>query len=60
MKVYLNTTNGIDAEDAIEHFPLANGKRIDWNNSSDRKWFMNHLHWAMCNDQTVIIHPESN
>lgn len=36
-------------------------KQIDWNNSSDRKWLMNHLHWAMNNRTGVKLWPtESN
>ena len=30
-------------------------KLINWNNSSDRKWLMNHLHWAVNNSHQVII-----
>jgi hypothetical protein len=41
--------------------PDANeSKRIDWNNSSDRKWLMSHMHWGMHNDREVSIYPESN
>jgi len=32
-------------------------KKIEWTNSSDRKWLMNHLHWAMNNDRFVGIRP---
>lgn len=32
-------------------------KIIDWNDSSDRKWLMTHLHWAMCNTKLVTIEP---
>lgn len=36
-------------------------KVINWNNSSDRKWLMNHLHWAMHNSRLVDLSPvESN
>lgn len=36
-------------------------KMIDWNNSSDRKWLMNHLHWALHNGRQVQLAPtESN
>lgn len=35
-------------------------KRIDWNNSSDRKWLMSHMHWAMHNSREVAIYAESN
>jgi hypothetical protein len=30
-------------------------KKIDWNDSSDRKWLMNHLHWAMNNSRSVTL-----
>lgn len=32
-------------------------KSICWNNSSDRKWLMNHLHWAMNNEHEVRLVP---
>lgn len=32
-------------------------KIIDHNNSSDRKWMMNHIHWAMRNSRTVALRP---
>jgi hypothetical protein len=36
-------------------------KTIDWKNSSDRKWLMNHMHWAMHNSRLVDLSPvESN
>lgn len=43
-------------------------KKINWDDSSDRKWLMNHLHWAMHNSREVLIcapqgidcEPESN
>lgn len=37
-------------------------KSISWSDSSDRKWLMNHLHWAMNNGQVVrlVPMPESN
>lgn len=36
-------------------------KVIDWANSSDKKWFMNHLLWAMNNGRRVTVEPaESN
>lgn len=40
--------------------PFESRKQIDWNDSSDRKWLMNHLHWAMNNDRLVTLSPESN
>ena len=30
-------------------------KRIDYCNPSDRKWLLNHLHWALHNSRTVAI-----
>jgi hypothetical protein len=35
-------------------------KSIEWNNSSDRRWLMNHLHHCMNNRKGVVISPESN
>lgn len=39
--------------------PLGNPSRkvITWESSSDRKWLMNHLHWAMHNSTVVHITP---
>lgn len=34
-------------------------KTIDWNNSSDRKWLMNHLHWSVKNGRIVTLYPEN-
>lgn len=33
-------------------------KLIDWTDSSDRKWLVNHLHWAVHNDREVTIRGE--
>ena len=35
----------------------ADSKNIDWHNSSDRKWLMSHLHWAMNNRTIVTFTP---
>ena len=32
-------------------------KTIRWDNSSDRKWFMNHMMWAMHNNRIVTVTP---
>ena len=32
-------------------------KDIDWNDSSDRKWLMNHLHHCMMNGKGVNLYP---
>jgi hypothetical protein len=37
--------------------PNQEEKLIDWSNSSDRKWLMNHLHWAMNNRKGVMLVP---
>lgn len=33
-------------------------KHIDWNDSSDKKWLMSHLHWAMNNSRQVNIYSQ--
>lgn len=38
----------------------ASRKDINWNDSSDRKWLTNHMHWAMNNHQVVTLTPISN
>lgn len=35
-------------------------KVINWNDSSDRKWLANHMHWAMHNGASVTVKAESN
>lgn len=37
-------------------------KNIDWHDSSDRRWLMNHLHHCMMNRKKVTLtpHAESN
>lgn len=32
-------------------------KTIDWNDSSDRKWLMNHMHHCMMNQKQVTLFP---
>lgn len=34
-------------------------KQIDWNNSSDRKWLMSHLHWAMLNGRGIQLFAQN-
>lgn len=36
--------------------PLSN-KQINWGDSSDRKWLVNHMHWAMMNGHHVSVSP---
>lgn len=63
MRVSISTQNKLDCR-----YPNGNQsgnpdiKHIDWGNSSDRKWLMNHLHWAVHNGKQVRITPlnESN
>lgn len=35
-------------------------KSIDWNNSSDRKWLVNHMHWALNNEHSLLVARESD
>lgn len=37
-------------------------KVIDYSNHADKKWLMNHMHWAINNSATLTIEPlaESN
>lgn len=39
------------------HLTFEDQKTIDWNDSSDRKWLMNHLHWAVNNKRWLQIYP---
>jgi hypothetical protein len=34
-------------------------KLIDWDDSSDRKWLVNHMHHCMHNAKSVLIRPDS-
>lgn len=34
-------------------------KQIDWNNSSDRKWFMSHLTWSLFHGREVRVYAEN-
>jgi hypothetical protein len=45
----------------LNPLPLApeQSKEINWRNSSDRKWLMNHLHWAMHNNRAIELLPVS-
>lgn len=46
---------------ALPGSPLvAPPKEIDWNDSSDRKWLMSHLHHCMMNAKSVCLYPEFN
>lgn len=56
-RVTIGTLDGISASDVMEYTSELNNKSIDWNDSSDRRWLMNHLHWAMNNGRTVILNP---
>lgn len=48
----------------VETYKLNLGQRtiesrkvIDHGNSSDRKWFANHNHWALRNERIVVTAP---
>ena len=64
MKVWIVTyelsATPILADDGFTNRQEESNKRIDWNNSSDRKWFMNHLTWCLNNNRAVHIEPDSN
>jgi hypothetical protein len=53
-------TGGLSRADGLralrDDTPL-DSKVVDWNDSSDRKWLTNHLHWAVNNGQAVLIRP---
>lgn len=38
-------------------YTLESYKRIDHNNSSDRKWLGNHCFWAMRNGRKIVTYP---
>jgi hypothetical protein len=40
-------------------FTYLSAKQIDWNDSSDRKWLMNHLHHCMMNGKKVTLTPDN-
>lgn len=40
--------------------PTTTIKIIDWNDSSDRKWLVNHLHWAMCNNTSINLNATTS
>jgi hypothetical protein len=51
VKGYRGTTlDGAPCEPSLEF-----SKQIDWSNSSDRKWFMNHLTWSLMNGREVRL-----
>lgn len=60
MKVTVETHLRLDASKRVgPGFTRAEYKAIDWNDSSDRKWLMNHLHWAMNNGRQIrLVGPE--
>jgi len=63
MKVTILTSpNRSVARESQPDFSTFSRKDISWTDSSDRKWLMNHLHWAMNNNQSVRLlpHSESN
>lgn len=49
-----------EAREPITADNVSREKRIDWHNSSDRKWLMSHMHFCMMNNRSVTLSPESN
>jgi hypothetical protein len=41
----------------VDDTTMGGFKTIDWDDSSDRKWLMSHLHWAMRNGRRVTLQP---
>lgn len=64
MQVTVLTNHRLDADKRLgDGYTPADRKIINWNDSSDRKWLMNHLMWAMHNARVVhMVGPaiESN
>ena len=55
VKSYRGTTlDGTPCEPSLEA-----SKQIDWNNSSDRKWFMSHLYWGLHNGREIRVYADS-
>lgn len=64
MKINIVTDEmtSISLQDGLESIQVApeSQKRIDFNNSSDRKWMMNHITWSLNNNRAIVLIPESN
>lgn len=62
MKVTVATNHKLDAAKRLGNgYTPADRKTIEWSDSSDKKWLMNHIHWAMHNARCVTLVPvESN
>lgn len=52
MNVFIHT-------ESLQGIKGCSNKNINWNDSSDRKWLMNHLHWAMNNGHRVSLEPRA-
>lgn len=44
----------------VDPLTSSEGKIINWNSTSDRKWLTSHQHWAMNNQHCVLIRPLFN
>lgn len=52
------TTSYIEVATPDKFFRVEESQKvIDFNNTSDRKWLMNHQFWAMNNKRQVAIFP---
>lgn len=50
-----------DIDGEVACMEIESMKVIDWLNTSDKKWLMNHMHWAVHNDRDVnVFAVESN
>lgn len=60
MKVAIFTNHNLDASKRLgKGYTQADYKCIDWTNRSDRKWLETHMHWAMNNNMTVSLVPQT-
>lgn len=56
MRITVATNYRLDTAKRLgDSYTQPETKSIDWNDSSDRKWLQNHLHWAMHNGREVRL-----
>lgn len=63
IRVLTETRNSSTSSTAIQIdglWIMESLKVIDFANSADKKWLMNHMMWAFHNDRKVTATPESN
>lgn len=55
----VTSVTDVETDTGAECESMESIKVIDHDNSSDRKWLMNHQFWAMRNGRTVTMYPVS-